>query len=214
MGRGAKGVRDKALGLSQKQQAMGSAQQGVQSQGRAALGSAVDQTSGYTPAESQGMQYSPEEAGSFGYTPDSAARLESSMVGAAAEPFAGADQAIARNVARTRNSAGAAGALAKSAQARSTAAGNAALNVNNVVEGRRQQVAQTVADQRTGVAERTAQSRMQAQNQKVAALAQQYGIDTNLLQNILGLPNQSLNTAAGTTGQSHGVQLGPFGTWG
>lgn len=192
MGRGGKEVRSSAMSLSD----LAGKRAAVADTGRAAtttqLQSATNDLTGYTP----------EESASMGYTPESAAKLESSVVGAAAEPFAGVEQSINRNVARTRNSAGAAGAIAKSAVARSGAASNAALDVNNVVEGRRQQVA-----------EGTAQSRMQAQSQKIAALAQQYGIDTNLLQSLLGIDVSAMGVAAGTT-QRGPVSLGPLGSYG
>lgn len=213
MGRGGKEVRSTAMTLAGQQGVRAGQADTARSATGAQLQGATNDLTGYTPDESKGMTYSPEESGSFGYTPESAAKLESSVVGAAAEPFAGVEQSINRNVARTRNSAGAAGAIAKSALARSGAASNAALDVNNVVEGRRQQVAETVANQRTGVVEKTAQSRMQAQQQKIAALAQAYGIDTNLLQNLLGLNVSTLGVAAGTT-QRGPVSLGPLGSYG
>lgn len=193
MGRGAKEqVRKQADTMIAGQQARGTQADTARTATGGQLQTAAGELTGYTP----------QEQSSMAYTPESAAKLESSMVGAAAEPFAGAQQSIARNVARTRNSAGAAGAIGKAAMGRSTAAGNAALNVNNIVEGRRQQVA-----------EGTAQSRMQAQSQKISALASQYGIDTNLLQNLLGLPVSTLGISAGTT-QRNPISLGPLGTYG
>lgn len=127
---------------------------------------------------------------SEGYSGSEKAAITGRTMDANTAAFNAGGQQIRNRTARTRNSAGVNANLSEMASQRS---GQQADLTRGLTQG--------FADEK--------QRRRMAGNQLAANM---YGIDTNLMSNVAGLPIQALNQHA--AGISKGLSLGPFGTWG
>lgn len=133
-----------------------------------------------------------EEFGREGYSEKEKADILGAQMEAGETAFDVGREQLQRHGARTRQSAGIPAAIAELARERGRYKGD-------VARGSTMEFASEAARRR---------------QVSLGMLAQIYGIDTNLLQSMMGAPTAALGARAAGIRQKQPVSLGPFGVWG